>query len=116
MTTIFHVTQNQQWQQAKEIGSYRGDTLDTEGFIHCSQKAQLVKVANRFFANQECLVLLLIDSELVKSEIRYEIAQVNELFPHIYGALNVDAVFQVIDFEPGEDGLFTLPLEVVNLE
>jgi uncharacterized protein (DUF952 family) len=49
MNTILHITQSQQWQEAKQIGSYRGDTLDSEGFIHCSQKAQIVRVANRFF-------------------------------------------------------------------
>lgn len=115
MNTIFHITQRQQWQDAKNLGSYRGDTLDTEGFIHCSTARQLVKVANKFFSTQKDLVILFIDSDKVQSEIRYELAEVDELFPHIYGALNIDAVFQVIDFEPGEDGLFTLPREVVNL-
>lgn len=115
MNTIFHITQRQQWQEAKSLESYRGDTLDSEGFIHCSTARQLVKVANRFFANQKHLVILLIDSDRVQSEVRYELAEVDELFPHIYGALNIDAVFQVIDLEPGEDGFFKLPREVVNL-
>ncbi len=116
MNIILHITQRQQWEQAKNLGSYRGDTLDSEGFIHCSKKAQLVKVANRFFVNQTSLVILCIDSDKVKPDIHYEEAEIGELFPHIYGELNVDAVFQVIDFEPGEDGLFVLPPEVVNLE
>ncbi|AFZ24014.1 hypothetical protein Cylst_1743 [Cylindrospermum stagnale PCC 7417] len=115
MNTIFHITQRQQWQDAKVLESYRGDTLDSEGFIHCSTARQLVKVANRFFSTQNDLVILFIDSDKVQAEIRYELAEVDELFPHIYGALNIDAVFQVIDFEPGEDGFFELPLEVVNL-
>ncbi|BAZ29786.1 hypothetical protein NIES4074_22330 [Cylindrospermum sp. NIES-4074] len=115
MNTIFHITQGQQWQEAKKLGTYRGDTLDTEGFIHCSQATQLVKVANRFFANQQGLVVLFIDVEQVQAEIRYELAEVDELFPHIYGALNIDAVFQVIDLQPGEDGFFELPLDVGSL-
>jgi uncharacterized protein (DUF952 family) len=115
MNTILHITQRQQWEQAKLTGTYRGDTLDSEGFIHCSTSKQVVKTANRFFANQTELVLLCIDANKVKPEVRYESAENRELFPHIYGALNVDAVFQVVDFEAGEDGLFELPLEVINL-
>ncbi|QSJ17910.1 DUF952 domain-containing protein [Nostoc sp. UHCC 0702] len=116
MNTILHITQRQQWEEAKFIGNYCADSLDTEGFIHCSQLRQFVKVANRFFFNQKDLVLLFIDSEKVQAEIRYEEAEIGELFPHIYGELNVDAVYQVVDFESGEDGFFELPQEVVDLE
>ncbi|MCM0592461.1 MAG: DUF952 domain-containing protein [Gloeotrichia echinulata IR180] len=116
MNTILHITQREEWEQAKRLGTYRGDTLDSEGFIHCSTATQVIWVANRFFVNQKDLVMLFIDSDKVKPEIRYEVAEIGELFPHIYGELNIDAVFQVIDFESGEDGFFVLPEEVINLE
>ncbi len=114
MHTIFHITRIAQWEAAKNLGYYRGDTLDTEGFIHCSKATQVVKVANRFFCNQRDLVLLCIDSHKVRAEIRYEAAEVDEVFPHIYGELNVDAVYDVVDFEAGEEGFFELPIEVVG--
>lgn len=116
MKTILHITQRQQWEEAKVIGSYRADSLETEGFIHCSKSTQIVKVANRFFFNQKSLILLFIDSDRVKAEIRYEEAEIGELFPHIYGELNVDAVYKVIGFEPGKDGFFELSQEVVDLK
>lgn len=116
MKTILHITKHQQWEKAKINGSYRADSLDTEGFIHCSEANQVLKVANWLFRNQKGLVLLFIDADKVKAEIRYDLVETGELFPHIYGELNIDAVFQVIDFEPGEDGLFDLPQEVVSLE
>ncbi|MBH8574646.1 DUF952 domain-containing protein [Nostocaceae cyanobacterium CENA369] len=116
MNTILHITRSQEWREAKNLGSYHADSLDNEGFIHCSKSTQIVKVANRFFFNQKDLVLLFIDSDRVKAEIRYEEAEIGEVFPHIYGELNVDAVYKVINFEPGEDGFFELPQEVVNLE
>ncbi|MHC5832652.1 MAG: DUF952 domain-containing protein, partial [Nostoc sp.] len=77
---------------------------------------QIIKVANTFFSNQKELVLLFIDSDKIQAEIRYEPAEIGELFPHIYGELNIDAVYQVIDFEAGEDGFFELSQEVRNLE
>lgn len=115
MNTILHITQRQKWEQAKNLGSYHADSLDSEGFIHCSKSTQIIKVANYIFAHEHGLILLLIDSDQVHSEIRYEGAD-GELFPHIYGKLNLDAVYKVIDFEPGEDGLFELPQEINNLE
>lgn len=115
MKTILHITQQQQWEQAKLVGSYRGDTLDTQGFIHCSTPQQIITVANTFFLNQKGLVLLCIDSNKVQSEIRYEIVEGEGIFPHIYGLLNIDAVFQVVGFEPGEDGKFALPQGVMDL-
>jgi len=105
---ILHITEREQWEQAKQVGIYRGDTLDTEGFIHCSTPQQVIRTANRFFQHQKGSVLLCIEPEQVKAEIKYEAAD-SDLFPHIYGALNVDAVTQVIEFEPGEDGKFEMP-------
>ncbi|OUL28037.1 hypothetical protein BV372_25385 [Nostoc sp. T09] len=116
MKTILHMTQAKKWEQAKILGSYRADSLDTEGFIHCSEASQIVKVANRFYPNQKELILLFINADKVKAEVRYEEAEIGELFPHIYGELNIDAVFQAIAFESGEDGLFELPQEVVDLD
>lgn len=109
MNIILHITKQEQWEAAKSTHLYRSDTLDSEGFIHCSTPPQVIKVANAFFSSQHGLVLLCIDSDKVHSEIRYEEAEGGERFPHIYGTLNTDAVVQVLDFEPTEDGLFELP-------
>ncbi len=114
MNTILHITQRNKWEAAKNIGTYRGDTLDTEGFIHCSTVAQTIGSANKFFTNQKDLVILKIDGDRVQAEIRYEGATVNNLYPHIYGELNLDAVVQVIDFGSAEDGLFILPVELID--
>ena len=84
MSIILHITRSQQWEQAKQVQSYRGDTLDSEGFIHCSTLPQVLKSANKFFVGQTGLLLLSIDSEKVESEIKYELAA-GENYPHITG-------------------------------
>ncbi len=113
MSIILHITQRKQWEQAKLVQSYRGDTLDSEGFIHCSTPLQVIKVANSFFANQNGLILLCIDTDKVGAEIKYEGFE-EEHFPHIYGSLNLDAVFKVVDFALGKDGKFELPPEIID--
>lgn len=114
MKTILHITQQKQWEAAKEANSFRGDTLDTEGFIHCSTPQQVIQVANAYFAGQHNLILLVIDVGRVRAEIRLEALVGTEEFPHIYGPLNLDAVVKTLPFEPGPDGSFDLPPEIIK--
>jgi uncharacterized protein (DUF952 family) len=114
MKTILHITQRHEWETAKNLGTYRSNTLDSEGFTHCSTLAQVIGSANRFFKDQTDLVILKIDVDRVTPEIRYEGADSNNLFPHIYGELNIDAVIGSIDLESNPDGSFILPPEFVN--
>jgi uncharacterized protein (DUF952 family) len=113
---ILHITKREQWEKAKVEGVYRGDTLDSQGFIHCSTSKQIVKVANAVYHAQRGLVLLCITTNRVQSEIKYESAGSEELYPHIYGPLNTDAVVKVLDFEPTEDGKFVLPKEIASAQ
>jgi uncharacterized protein (DUF952 family)/(2Fe-2S) ferredoxin len=109
MNTILHITQKQEWEKAQALGTYRSNTLASEGFIHCSTFDQVIGSANRFFKGQKNLVILKIDVDRVNSNIRYEGISENNLFPHIYGELNIDAVIGSIDLEADVDGLFVLP-------
>lgn len=112
MNTILHITQREQWESAKNLGTYRSSTLDTEGFIHCSTLAQVIGSANRFFTGLTDLVILEIEIDRVMSEVRYEGTDKITLFPHIYGELNVDAVIRSIDLDVDADGSFILPIEL----
>ena len=112
MQTILHITQREQWESAKNLGTYRGNTLDSEGFIHCSTLAQVIGSANRFFTGLTDLVILEIEIDRVTPEVRYEGTDQNNLFPHIYGELNTDAVIRLIDLYVGGDGSFILPIEL----
>jgi len=89
--------------------------FERKGFIHCSRPEQVVSVANEFYSKQSGLVLLWIDPGKVNAEIRWEAAvglplaenqPPADVFPHIYGALNPDAVISVSGFSPDDDGVF----------
>ncbi|HEV7744595.1 MAG TPA: DUF952 domain-containing protein [Pyrinomonadaceae bacterium] len=108
MAIIFHITTREAF--AKRQATYAPELFSVEGFIHCSTSDQVVKVADARFRGQTGLVLLCIDTDKVKPEIRYENLEGGpELFPHIYGELNTDAVVQIAEFAPGADGYFALP-------
>lgn len=111
MAIIFHITTREAWAKAK--GAYRTDMFLIEGFIHCSTRGQVIQVANARFCGQTGLVLLLIDTDKVRAEIRYENLEGGQpMFPHIYGEINTAAVMQVAAFEPGADGYFALPSQL----
>jgi uncharacterized protein (DUF952 family) len=111
---ILHILSEKDWQQAQDTGIYRGDTLDSEGFIHCSTPSQVEWVANGRFGGRTDLLLLVIDPKRVEAEIRWEESEPGQLFPHIYGPLKLDGVLRVLPFPPGPDGRFVLPRELVE--
>ncbi len=110
-TLLYHITSQHEW--AAATAEYTAPSLATEGFIHCSTVAQVVATANRFYRGQSGLVLLAIDPTRLHAPVRYEPPAEDpaspERFPHLYGALNVDAVRHVVPFAPAADGTFALP-------
>ncbi len=112
---ILHITRREQWGEAKREGYYKGDTLGSQGFIHFSKPHQVEEVANFLFQGQKDLVLLLVDTSKVQAEIRYETVG-NEVFPHLYGPLNTDAVIEVLDLVPDDAGKFQPPRGVRLLD
>jgi uncharacterized protein (DUF952 family) len=110
MAIIFHITTSSAWRSALAVGIYQPEMFPVDGFIHCSTREQVIQVANLRFRERSGLVLLFVDTEKVTPEIIYEnLEGGQQLFPHIYGELNVDAVAQVENFKPDAEGYFTLP-------
>ena len=113
MAIIFHIARSEAWgNRERRAGAeaYSPEMFPVDGFVHCSTEDQVVKVADIRFRGQKELVLLCIDTNKVKAEIRYEnLEGGRELFPHIYGEIDTDAVVQVAEFKPNINGHFALP-------
>ncbi len=108
MKTIFHICPREDWEAAQQNGVFKAESLESEGFIHCSKAEQITGVANAFYKGIEGLVLLHIALDKLQVEVRWEEAG-GEVYPHIYGPVNLDAVVEVEDFEAAEDGEFVYP-------
>ena len=115
---ILHITSKQEWLAAQTKGEYIAPSLASEGFIHCSTEKQVLNVAHAFYRGQTGLVLLKLDETRLRSEVKWEAPagppadNISEadLFPHVYGPINLDAVASVLDFEPDPvSGNFSLP-------
>jgi uncharacterized protein (DUF952 family)/GNAT superfamily N-acetyltransferase len=81
----------------------RIDPAPDEGFVHLSRPDQVHVPANLLYAGRRDLVLLAVDPTALTAEVREDGG-----FPHLYGPLLPDAVFDVAPFLPDDDGSFHL--------
>ena len=104
MGYIYHIITNKKWQTAKELGSYRPQSFTVEGFIHCSLAEQVAATAGRYYSGVPDLIVLKINTQKLKSEIRNEEAPNGSWYPHIYGELNINAVDDEMPLGCAPDG------------
>ena len=114
---IFHLTEPAAWAAATGEGAYRlstrGRALADVGFVHCAYRDQVLDVAERFYPDAGELILLVVDPERLGSPVKAEnLEGGGELFPHIYGPLDLDAVTRALTIRRGADGCFRLPAGV----
>jgi uncharacterized protein (DUF952 family) len=102
MRRIYHLVPRTVWQQTPDQ-PFRAASLATEGFIHCSNADQVAWAANTFYANEPDLLVLHIDASRLTSPLKDE-PGAGQLFPHIHGPLNRDAVIRVEALTRGPDG------------
>ena len=94
---IYHIITVADWRKALETGVYTALSLDLEGFIHCSTESQTEGVLNRYFSGQKELVKLVIDEDLLDSDLQFDyVKEQDETFPHIYGPININAIVDAI--------------------
>ncbi|MFN4260740.1 MAG: DUF952 domain-containing protein [Gemmataceae bacterium] len=107
---LYHLVSPARW-RADADQPYQADSLAVEGFIHCSRRAQVERIANLFYARAPELVALVIDVNKLTSPVRDEDAGTGELFPHVYGSINRDAVIQVVPLQRDATGQWVLRSE-----
>ena len=93
---IFHIASQTDFDANAGNATYRCASLQTEGFIHCCSADQLAGVIERYYADVPDLLLITIDPDRLKAELVFEnTVGGDELFPHVYGEINRDAVTEI---------------------
>lgn len=99
---IFHLVPADEW--ARVGDPYSPTSLAVEGFVHCSSRNQLPRVAVTVFAGREDLILLEIDPGRLSAEVVWEdLYDLDEDFPHVYGPIPLRAVVRSSPFRPHRD-------------
>lgn len=109
MDLAFHLVAKSYFDSQDPQSGYTPADYARDGFIHCTDApAEMAQVANRFYrAVQGPHYYLYIDKARVRAPIRYE--DPGRLYPHIYGALNRDAILAVRPARRLDDGTFLAP-------
>lgn len=110
MSTIYKICPASAWREAERQGVYRGSADDRrDGFIHFSTAPQVAGTAAKHFAGQTGLFLIAIDADALGAALRWEPSRGGDLFPHLYGDLDLGAVTTVFDLRARSDGSHELP-------
>lgn len=88
---IYHIVLPEIW-AAFDTGLYRHASLADEGFIHCSFADQVDGVIERYYSGAESVVILEIESNRLMSRMIKEPSTNREIYPHIYGPINREAI------------------------
>ena len=107
---IYKICPASAWREAERLGVYRGSAVDArDGFIHFSGASQVAETARKHFSGQSGLFLIEVDADALGDRLRWERSRNDELFPHLYGELDLGAVTNVMDMPLRSDGTHAIP-------
>ena len=110
---IFHVCTAEAWEAAVNSGTYHGSADDArDGYLHFSTGAQVRESVAKHRAGQDGLVMLTVAPDVLGEALKWEVSRGGALFPHLYGALQIEAVAQVTPLPLDENGNRLFPTEI----
>ncbi len=113
---LYRIAEPADWHHAQQTGFFASADLAAEGFIHSSERAQILETARRYYAGRTGLVLLEWDENALAATgvpVKREwVASRREYFAHIFGPVPLAAVRRHWAFAPDAAGEISLPAEL----
>lgn len=110
MRKIYKICPASAWREAERQGVFRGSPVDiSDGFIHFSAASQVEETARKHFAGQTGLFLVAVEAAALGDALKWERSRNDELFPHLYGELDLGAVTAVQSIQLRSDGSHDIP-------
>ena len=107
---IYKICPASAWREAERQGVFRGSAVDIrDGFIHFSTATQVAETARKHFFGQTGLFLIAVDADALGDALRWETSRNDELFPHLYGELDLGAVTDILSMRARSDGYHDIP-------
>lgn len=107
---IYHLARNSGWQAALETGIYEGTAEDrADGYLHFSTAPQIVESARKHRAGEADIILLSVEATTLGHALKWEPSRGGDLFPHLYGPLQVSDVVTTIALPLAADGQHIFP-------
>ncbi len=114
MDLTYHIVPKKYYESLDANADYVPEPFARDGFIHCTDdRDEMAYVATLHYkAEPPPHVYLYIDKARVRAPIRYE--DPGNKYPHIYGALNRDAIIAVREARRDAEGNFLAPEVLKN--
>ena len=110
MRTIYKICPASAWREAERSGVFRGSADDLrDGFIHFSTAPPVAETAKRHFSGRIGLFLIAVDADALGDSLRWEPSRNDEMFPHLYGELDLGAVTAVFEMRTRSNGTHDIP-------
>lgn len=114
---ILHCMKKTIWEEREHKSAWGNRNIRDDGFIHCSTPEYFWRVAPNFKDVKEEMVLICIDENKLKAEVRYEDGDnCGRFYPYVYGLINNDAVMAVLPFIKDEHGNYIKNGELAHIE
>jgi len=108
--TIYKIIPASAWREAERQGVYKGSADDLrDGYIHFSTASQVAETARKHYFGQTGLFLIAIDADALGDALRWEASRNDELFPHLYGELELGAVPDILAMRARSDVYHDIP-------
>jgi len=105
VTPIYKIVPAGLWREAERRGVFAGAPVDlADGFIHFSTAGQTRETADKHFAGQTGLLLVMVHAEDFGADMRWEKSRGGALFPHLYAPLPTAAARAVDAIPVAADG------------
>ena len=107
---IYKICSSSDWIKAKKSSRFNGTKKDKlDGYIHFSNKSQVLSTLNKYFYNEKEKLILLKVKTAKLDNLYWEKSRNNLLFPHLYTYLNLKHVAKVYQLILKKNGKHKLP-------
>lgn len=89
---VCHIVTTDELRSYTASGIIHPESLDSEGFVHCSTSEQVAATLGRYYANRDDITVLTLRVADIGPEVRWEESHPGEWFPHVYGPITMTAV------------------------
>ena len=106
---IFKIIDKDDWQKARQNGTYGGSKKDIEdGYIHFSEEDRVGETLRRHYPKKDNLLLLKVNAFKLE-HLLWEQASNGDMYPHLYSPLDIANVEEEFELPLNDDGNHILP-------
>ncbi len=95
MAQVCKIMTQEEWDESIGVGKEYAAVSEADlrdGYLHCSSTDQVPRTLAKWYAAQDSVIVVTLDTDRLTSEVKWEPNAVGEPFPHLYGPIIPGAV------------------------